>query len=142
MMKLIKNKYLQLILVLFLGLLIGFYIGFQRARIVFKYNYDAVETFNTFAKYEIARDIAISLKKKDYENAKCLADLEASSGFDYVKECIDDKQCAQYIYKDVKERTPEVLSNTHPNYDYLYVKNGIRRCDAECLTPPSSSGAL
>ena len=121
--------------------MLGFYFGLQRSNALHKHNYkayEAVETFNTFARYEAARNIASALKKKDYENAKCLADLEASSGFDYVKQCIDNKQCAPYIYNDVKKRTPEILSNTHSSFDYLYEKNGIRRCDSSCLTPPSS----
>jgi hypothetical protein len=141
MFKFLKNRYLHLFLVLLSGLILGFYFGLQSSRVIHKKNYEtyeAVETFNTFAKYEIARDIAGALKKKDYENAKCLADLEASSGFDYVKQCIDNKQCASYIYNDVKERTPEILNNTHTSFDYLYKKNGIRRCDSSCLTPPSS----
>ena len=138
MIKFLKNKYLHLFLVLLSGLILGFCFGFQRTRAVLKNNYEAVQTFNMFANYETARDIASALKKKDYENAKCLADLEASSGFDDVKQCMDNKRCASYIYSEVNKRTPEILSNTHSSFDYLYEKNGIRRCDSSCLTPPSS----
>ena len=83
MTKFLKNKYLHLFFVLILGLILGFYFGLQSSRAIQKHNYEAyeaVETFNTFAKYEFARDVASALKKKDYETAKCLADLEASSG--------------------------------------------------------------
>lgn len=141
MIKFLNNKYLHFFFVLLLGLTLGFYLGFQRSGTLNKHNEEVhkfVETFNTFAKYESARDIASALKKKDYENAKCLADLEASSDFDYVKKCIANKQCAPYIYDEVKKRTPEILSNTHSSFDYLYKKDGIRRCDSSCLTPPSS----
>jgi hypothetical protein len=136
MINFIKNKYLHLFLVLIFGLILGFYLGYQREKNYLTYGYESVDKFNTFARYEVVRNIASALKNKDYENAKCLADLEASSGYDFVKQCIDNKQCSQYIYNDVKERAPEILRNTHSSFDYLYIKNGIRKCDASCLTPP------
>ena len=138
MLRIIKNRYLHLLLTLSLGLILGMLFGYKRGVAIVSYGYESVDNFNTFARYEGARDIASALKKKDYETAKCLADLEASSGFDYVKECMENVQCARYIADDVKKRTPEILNNSRKSFDYLYVKNGIRRCDEECLTPPSS----
>jgi hypothetical protein len=39
-----------------------------------------------------------------------------------------DKKCASYIIKDVKERSPEVLENTHSNFDYIPEINKMRKC--------------
>ena len=129
MLRMIKNRYFHLLLMLFLGLILGMLIGYKRGVAIVAYGYESVNNFNTFARYESARDIASALKKKDYETAKCLADLQASSGFDYVKECMENEQCAKYIGDDVKKRTPEILTNSHKSFDYLHVTNGIRRCE-------------
>lgn len=138
MIRFLKNKYLHIFLALVLGLVLGFLGGVRGGKAALQRSYEAVDTFNTFAKYEIARDIASALKKKDYSNAKCLADLEASSGFDFVRDCMDNKQCASYIHGEVQKRTPEILSNTHSSFDYLPLKGNIRSCDSQCLTTPSS----
>lgn len=127
MRKLLKSKPVFIILLL-LGLLVAFLIGFYLAQNIFVQSYKEENTFNTFARYEMSRDIAKSLKNGDYKSAKCLADLEASDGFDYVKKCMADKQCAVYISKDVQERTPEILDGTSPSFDYLQRKGDIRRC--------------
>lgn len=138
MLKILKNKYLHLVLVLILGLMFGLYFGYHQALSVLKQQFDTVKTLNELARYVITRDIAIALKKKNYDLAKCLTDLEASHQYDNVRQCMDNKRCSTYILKDVKERTPEILSNKHSSFDYLSVKHGIRRCDKSSLTPPSS----
>lgn len=118
-----------LITLLVLGLLIAFLVGFYLAQNIFVQSYKEEYAFNTFVRYEISRDIATSLKNGDYRLAKCQADLEASSGFDYLKKCVADKQCSSYISNDVQERTPEILDETPLTFDYLKSKNDTRRCN-------------
>ena len=129
MRKFLKSKPVFIILLL-LGLLVAFLIGFYLAQNIFVKSYKEENTFNTFARYEMSKDIAKYLKSGNYKAAKCLADLEASDGFDYVKKCMSNKQCAIYILKDVQERTPEILDEETPlSFDYLQRKGDIRRCD-------------
>lgn len=123
-----KTKLIYAFLIL-IGIMTSFVAGFYVAQNIFVQTYEEIKAFNTFAQYETSRDIAKSLKFGNYKLAKCQADLEASSKFDYVKKCMEDKQCSISIANDVKERTPEVLANTPLSFDYLQRKGDIRHCD-------------
>lgn len=125
----LQRTKLILIILLIIGHLVALFIGFYLAQNIFTKSYEEADAFNTFARYEISRDIAKSLKNGDYQLAKCQADLEASSGFDYVKRCMADKQCAIYISNDVQQRTPEIIDGEPLSFDYLERKSDIRRCD-------------
>ena len=120
---------IKIVVTLLLSCLISLFVGSYLGSKSIQQQYKKIEAFNTFAKYEISRDIASSLKKGDYKLAKCQADLEASDGFDYVKKCMDDKQCAIYISADAQKQTPEIIAKKFLNFDYLERKNNERHCN-------------
>ena len=127
-MKPSKNKIILLV-TFFLTFITSFALGFYISQDIFKKSADDQEAFNTFIRYEISRNIAISLKSGGFKKAQCQANLEASSSFDFLKACAKSKECFFYIKQDISDRTPEILSMDIPDrFDYLPQKDGIRRC--------------
>ena len=78
--------------------------------------------------YVVYRDIAVDIKARKYDEAKCKAELIASSLLDEAKSCMAAAECRDSIEIDVRAKIPEVLGNTPLPFDYLEAKNGVRRC--------------
>lgn len=127
-MKFLQNTKIKFFLIV-IGHVVAFISGSYLTQDVIRKSYGEVEAFNTFARYEASRDIARFLKNDSYEDAKCRADLEASSGYDYVKRCMNDERCSRYLWNDIQARAPEILGDTSLGFDYLTLKNGERHCN-------------
>lgn len=120
------NMKIVVALVVLMGV---FLLGYVSARHQVINSFKGLDQFNTLARYETSRDIAIFLKNGNIGLAKCLADLDASSLFDDVRMCLSNKRCAKYIINDVKQRDPNMLEkNPKPSFDYLKSIDGKRSC--------------
>jgi hypothetical protein len=129
------KKKITLIVVLVISHLLFFFGGVARGRHTIL-NYMSSETERadavvTLGQYSIYRDIAENIKTRKYDNAKCSADLGASSTFDDIKACIANQTCRNSIEEKVREIAPEALDGSTLKFDYLESKNGIRRCNEQ-----------
>lgn len=75
------------------------------------------------------RDFAKSIKAGKLDNAKCSAELGASSNLDAVRACLADDHCKSSIEKEVRQRAPEIISGSPLDFDYKQKDGGVRRCD-------------
>lgn len=79
--------------------------------------------------YEDYRDIAKSIKTGNLDNAKCSAELGASSNLDVVRACLADDHCKSSIEKEVRQRAPEIISGAPLDFDYKQREGEVRRCN-------------
>jgi uncharacterized protein YkvS len=78
--------------------------------------------------YTTYRDIAIDIRGGAYENAQCLAELEASTRYDELKSCLENQVCKIAIEKDARGIAPEVLGEAPLKFTYIESNKGIKRC--------------
>lgn len=79
--------------------------------------------------YEDYRDIAKSIKTGNLDNAKCSAELGASSNLDAVRACLADEHCKASIEKEVRQRAPEIISGSPLGFEYKQREGTVRRCE-------------
>lgn len=84
---------------------------------------------NNFYRYEVTRDIASALKNNDVKAAKCLADLEASVGFDDIKACTSQGDCQPNVLKLIETRGLEAFEDRPLSFDYISDVNGKKSCN-------------
>lgn len=70
----------------------------------------------------------MSLNNKDYARASCQANLDASHFYDFVKECMTNSHCAEYIAVEVKQNAPEILDETLVKFNYMKREGDFRKC--------------
>ena len=92
-------------------------------------DFEMADAAVVLGQYSVARDIAVNIKAGKYDDAKCSADLEASSKLDDLKSCLSKQKCRLSIEKRTQEIAPEALSQIPLKFDYKKSENGIRRCD-------------
>lgn len=78
--------------------------------------------------YTIYRDIAVNIKESEYAQAKCSAELGASSMFDDLKACLADHGCKDVIEEKVRKSAPEVLGEAPMEFVYWKSEGKIRSC--------------
>lgn len=84
--------------------------------------------------YTIYRDIAANFKESKeskYSDAKCSAELAASSMFDSLKECLADYECGLVIEKEVRKSAPEVLGEAPLEFVYWKSEGKIKSCKTQ-----------
>lgn len=126
-----KRKFLWTALWL-LSLVFAFLAGSTTGRQVALKSF-AIETENANAgvnlgHYVVYRDIAVDIKAGRSKEAKCKAEMIASSLFDGAKQCAGTTGCRDSIEKEARKMAPEVISNGPPAFDYVPAVKGVRRC--------------
>jgi hypothetical protein len=75
------------------------------------------------------RDFAKSVKTGNLDNAKCSAELGASSNLDAIRTCLKNNYCKAAIEKEVSQQAPEIISGSPLAFDYKPADGAIRRCE-------------
>jgi hypothetical protein len=83
--------------------------------------FKTAEASVSIGRYLEFRDIARSINKKRYDDAKCAAELSASSRYDILKSCLDDQECKIVVEQEALELTPEIFGKA-PYRIYLHQK--------------------
>lgn len=78
--------------------------------------------------YKIYRDIAKSIKNGKHEDAKCLAELQASSLYHDISICLLDANCKQSIEKMAMNVAPEFFNKSDPGFVVINKENGLWKC--------------
>lgn len=112
-------KFLLIAALIFGGLTLSAMLGYRNGKMHTHYVHKKVNAYNDLAKYMLARDIAVDLQKGEIQEAKCLADLEASRWRDTVKECIEDTSCEPFIRNHLPQLAPDLLNNEPPHFNYI-----------------------
>ena len=73
------------------------------------------------------RYIATAIKAKQFGNALCNAELNASEQYDKLKACMDREACKNVIEEEVQKVAPEVLGKAPLKFTYIQRKDGIRQ---------------
>ncbi|GEM_PF-3568126 len=81
------------------------------------------------AHYVQFRDFAKSVGTGKLDNAKCSAELGASSNLDDIRACLADDHCKTSIEKDVRQLAPEIISGAPLGFDYKKKEGAVRRCE-------------
>ena len=79
--------------------------------------------------YEIFRDIAKNIKTGKLDNARCSAELGASSNLDDVRACLKNDYCKASIEKEVYQKAPEIISGAPLSFDYKKREGAVRQCE-------------
>lgn len=106
--------------------------SFMGGKISKNYLYQEFEKANAsimLSHYVQFRDFAKSIKTGELDNARCSAELGASSNLDDVKACLANDDCKAAIEKEVPQMAPEIISGSPLGFDYKKRVNGVRRCE-------------
>lgn len=130
-----NNKRLLWIVALLISHLLFFFIGSATGRYLTFHSFarqtEKAEAQENIGRYIVYRDLAGDMKAGRHKNAKCSADLLASSFFDDARRCAANSECWGSLPQDQVQRMPEVTGSIPLPFDYIEAKNGIRRCPGE-----------
>ncbi|MHB8624413.1 MAG: hypothetical protein ACYC9J_15265 [Sulfuricaulis sp.] len=93
----------------------------------FTREYTNAQSGDDLGSYINYRYIALAIKARQYENALCNAELNASNRYDDLKACMADEACKTAIEEEVQKLAPEVLGKAPLQFTYIPRKDGIRK---------------
>jgi hypothetical protein len=91
--------------------------------------FKTAEASVSIGRYLEFRDIARSINKKRYDDAKCAAELSVSSRYDILKSCLDDQECKIVVEQEALELTPEIFGKAPLGFTYIKSKQGVKSCE-------------
>jgi hypothetical protein len=92
----------------------------------FAREYTSTQASADLGLYMDYRYIATAIKGKQYGNALCNAELNASEHYDKLRACMDSEACKNVIEEEVQKVAPEVLGKAPLKFTYVPRKDGIR----------------
>lgn len=101
--------------------LLGGKLGASAAQKDFDMKSKYLSFLNLMHPFRMASEISAKISDKQYQNAKCSADLSASVYYQEIRTCLADAECGSLIIDDVKEMAPEMLDD---NKKFTYYENG------------------
>jgi hypothetical protein len=119
------NKYTLTIggaaLVLALGLggfHIGRSVGEDSARQRFERETYLLSNLNAVASYASYAEMSVLISEGKLNQAKCSANVIASTHFRQVQACLARRGCRDAVYDEVKKRAPEILDERKLKFTY------------------------
>lgn len=127
------NKRIVLLVAIILShavvLIIGAYIGVKRTKNEFIAHFISNKYEVMLGQYIAYRNIAMHIRDKKIELAKCNSDLMASTLLDSLRSCMNDSSCSKFIESGIHDSAPEVIDQSRLPFDYISSKNGKKECD-------------
>ena len=105
------KKKIGIISLVIVCVLIGITIGRKSVSNKYEQIFKLNAAYDQLYAYVHMRNIALSIKSKNYDYAECNAEFVATVVYDSLQECTHDNACRNEISAKLMEQAPEILIN-------------------------------